>query len=195
MAKLIVRLYFLSITGPSQLPIWANKSNYMNYSQFKKNEHSVLLYGNDSRGWNNYNFGTSSHNSFTENLKGSQSRQPQQLAQPVGRKRDFSQIFMEGRKMFHVPSLNKDERKGRSQPRWQWESGKLRRKIANWNHKIPFCLDARCDTDKIIAKAKVSNHAKRGKDLKLRQSNISLLPTSDLGLKLRESSKVASKIR
>ena len=95
------------------------KSNYMNYSQFKKNEQSVLLYGNDSRsGTNSFVLNSSSYynNDYT--------RVPQvSKAQLTHNKPDFSQIVMEGRRvvnphLIHPCSL-KDNRKHKSHHRCQ----------------------------------------------------------------------------
>ena len=68
--------------------------------------------------------------------------------------RDFSHIFMEGRKVFQAADSNirvSNERRNNSNGyRWFWDSGKHGKKCINWNSKIPFCLDVKSTSNEFI---------------------------------------------
>jgi hypothetical protein len=99
----------------SNMPIYQNKSKYMNYSKYKKNEQSVLLYGNDSRISSNQSFVMPSNISLTEANKSTHNKTISQ----TDSKKDFSKINIEGRKMtnpFINPTKTHKRRKGSSNP-------------------------------------------------------------------------------
>lgn len=88
----------------------------MNYSKYKKNEQSVLLYGNDNKISSNHSFVMPSKISLAEIPKLNHNKTSSQ----VESKKDFSKIIMEGRKMMN-PLISvkqtQERRKVRSHPR------------------------------------------------------------------------------
>lgn len=183
------------------MPIFIQaKSNYMNYSQFKKNGQSVLLYGNDSRG--NNSFVLNSNNAYNnECQKYVPIVKPQENSKP-----DYSKIVMEGRGMANAssghPKSHQEQRKHRSHHRCQWEAGKMRRKVANWNHKIPFCLDARCHNDtepEVIKKHRIilqgGNSKQRNIEIKMNKPNFNIKFNQNLKQKISDNIRMGSKFR
>lgn len=83
----------IPIMNPKSQSIYQNKLNYMNYSQYKKNEQSVLLYGQDT------NFRVSSGLGFGEVPKFVPIK-PQNNEQ---KRADFTKIVMEGRSVPNQP--------------------------------------------------------------------------------------------
>jgi hypothetical protein len=99
----MVSFVVLGLLG-SQMPIYQNKSKYMNYSKYskyKKNEQSVLLFGNDSRISSNQSFVMPSNTGLTEANKSTHNKTISQ----IDSKKDFSKINIEGRKMMN-PFIN-----------------------------------------------------------------------------------------
>jgi hypothetical protein len=188
------------------MPIYQNKSNYMNYSQFKKNEQSVLLYGNDSKFWINGNYPASSSATFTECVKAINITKP--TVQVKEDKKDFSKIIMEGRRVprvqVHHPRSHQDQRVHKSHPKCQCDSGKLRRKIVNWAHKIPFCLDAKWWVESGTEESYSHKHRisvcnlkqkARALDMKIKSGNLNVRVNKELHLKQGDHSNHSHKIR
>lgn len=189
-----------------QIPIYQNKSNYMNYSQFKKNEQSVLLYGNDSKFCINGNYLANSNSTFTDYVKAINVTKPS--VQVKQDKKDFSKIIMEGRRVprvqIHHPRSHQDQRVHKSHPKCQWDNGKLRRKIVNCAHKIPFCLDAKWSAEPGIEesythkhKISVSNLKQKARalDLKMKSGNLNVRVNKELHLKQADNLNLSNKLR
>jgi hypothetical protein len=144
--------------------------NYSKYSKYKKNEQSVLLFGNDSRISSNQSFVMPSNTGLTEANKSTHNKTISQ----IDSKKDFSKINIEGRKMmnpFINPIKTHKRRIGSSYPLWKCEDTNLRNVLPQLEYKIPFCIDAKWDTDKCtIQKSRIFAPKVKAYDLKIKKN-------------------------
>lgn len=110
-----------------------------------KSGQSVLLYGGDNKCWVNGNFITNSNLHLKEHPKFCNSSFDQAFIEPTTK--DFSHIFMEGRKVFQPTDTNSktntERRNDSNGHKWFWDPCKQGKKCINCNYKIPFCLDVK----------------------------------------------------
>ena len=113
---------------------------------------------------------------------------------------------MEGRRVLQASNLKiqNERRKPRSHQRWNWESGKIRRKLINWSHKIPFCLDVRSNWDKSwdsFVNVNTSNISEniplrlKGHELKFPKGGINLKLNKERVFKYIENSKFGNRFK
>ena len=167
-------------TQPKMPTIAPNKSNYINYSKFKKNDNSVFLTKN---GWETYSndqflMNSSKQSNAKINIQSMlKSELPSRHQQFEASKMVMNRYRLNNRQKIH-PRSHQENRKHRSHPKPDADNGKIWKKIANWQHKIPFWGDPKvnemANDSQILSRQHVNLHNKTNstaKGLSLKMKN------------------------
>ena len=110
-----------------------NNSNYVNYSQLRKNDQPVLLYGNNCK--SNFNGHLDLNSMKQNNPKINIENMLKQELPDRNKNVEKPKIFMQGHRLNHYmkphPKSHQTKRKHKSHPRCTCESGHSRKMIAN----------------------------------------------------------------
>ena len=110
-----------------------NNSNYVNYSQLRKNDQPVLLYGNNCK--SNFNGHLDLNSMKQNNPKINIENMLKQELSDRNKNVEKPKIFMQGHRLNHYmkphPKSHQTKRKHKSHPRCTCESGHSRKMIAN----------------------------------------------------------------